>query len=140
MEEKDKKIDPIAESKVSDIQEFGKTGNILVLETIGTFRNMMNLIHKPREKERYIEEKYLDGNGEEKKREIRERQAIYYPFEESPEFEFMLAQAVKLQLEGKEVDLTANNLVKFFNREPQEYRNVQRALNKHASDMGFLRR
>ena len=105
MEEKDKKIDPIAESKVSDIQEFGKAGNILVLETIGTFRNMMNLIHKPREKERFIEEKYLDGNGEEKKREIRERQAIYYTFEESPEFEFMLAQAVKLQLEGKEVDL-----------------------------------
>lgn len=131
------KIESLEEGKISDIQEFGKNGNVLIVETVGTFRNMMNLIHKPRAKERYIEEKYLDGNGKEQKREIREMQRIYYPFEESPEFEYTMAQSVKLQLEGKEVDLTANNLIKFFNREPMEYKKIQDALNKN-SGKGFL--
>lgn len=132
-----KKIEAIPERKVTNIIEFGKDGNMVVVETVGRFRNLMNLIHKPRVKERYIEEKYIDREGKEQKREIKEIQNIYYSFEESPEFELILSQTQKIILENKEVDTTANNLIKFFDREPQMYQKIQRAIMDNSGDMGF---
>lgn len=132
-----KKIEAILEKRVTNIIEFGKDGNMVVVETVGRFRNLMNLIHKPRVKERYIEEKYIDREGKEQKREIKEIQNIYYPFEESPEFELILSQTQKIILENKEVDTTANNLIKFFDREPQMYQKIQRAIMDNSGDMGF---
>lgn len=134
----EKKIEPIQENKISNIVEFGKDGNKLIVETVGTFRNLMNFLHKPTTKKRIIEETYTDNSGKQQKREIVEIQNIYYPFEETKEFELIQAQTVKIILEEKEVDLTANNLLKFFDREPYIFKKIMDTIEKSYVDMGFL--
>ncbi len=133
----DKKIEKIPEQKISNIVEFGKDGNILIVETVGSFRNLMNFLNKPRNKTRYITKKYIDVSGKEAEKTITEVQAIYYPFEDSPEFELIKSQAVKLILEEKEVDLTSNNLIKFFNREPHTFGKIQKFIKEGFEEMGF---
>ena len=39
---KDELKEPIEEKKVSNIVNYGKDGDIIAVETVGTFRNMMN--------------------------------------------------------------------------------------------------
>lgn len=134
----EKTINPIPENKISNIVEFGKDGNKLVIETVGSFRNLMNFLHKPTTKKRIIEEAYIDNLGKQQKREIVEIQNIYYPFEETKEFELIQAQTVKIILEEKEVDLTANNLLKFFDREPYTFKKIMDTIEKSYVDMGFL--
>ncbi|MDD7410133.1 hypothetical protein [Fusobacterium gastrosuis] len=134
----EKKIEPIQENKISNIVEFGKDGNKLIVETVGTFRNLMNFLHKPTTKKRIIEETYTDNSGKQQKREIVEIQNIYYLFEETKEFELIQAQTVKIILEEKEVDLTANNLLKFFDREPYTFKKIMDTIEKSYVDMGFL--
>lgn len=120
----DEKIKPIPEGKISDIVEFGEDKNRIVIESVGSFRNLMNYSNKPRIKERYIVEKYIDDAGKEQEKQIREVEDIYYQFEDTPEFELVKAQTVKLILEGEEVDVTTNNIIKFFNRRPKVFRTV----------------
>ncbi len=134
----EKTINSIPENKISNIVEFGKDGNKLVIETVGSFRNLMNFLHKPTTKKRIIEEAYIDNLGKQQKREIVEIQNIYYPFEETKEFELIQAQTVKIILEEKEVDLTANNLLKFFDREPYTFKKIMDTIEKSYVDMGFL--
>lgn len=134
----EKTINSIPENKISNIVEFGKDGNKLVIETVGSFRNLMNFLHKPMTKKRIIEEAYIDNLGKQQKREIVEIQNIYYPFEETKEFELIQAQTVKIILEEKEVDLTANNLLKFFDREPYTFKKIMDTIEKSYVDMGFL--
>lgn len=134
----EKTINPIPENKISNIVEFGKDGNKLVIETVGSFRNLMNFLHRPMTKKRIIEETYTDNLGKQQKREIVEIQNIYYPFEETKEFELIQAQTVKIILEEKEVDLTANNLLKFFDREPYTFKKIMDAIEKSYVDMGFM--
>lgn len=134
----EKTINPIPENKISNIVEFGKDGNRLVIETVGSFRNLMNFLHKPTTKKRIIEENYTDNLGKQQKREIVEIQNIYYPFEETKEFELIQAQTVKIILEEKEVDLTANNLLKFFDREPYTFKKIMDTIEKSYVDMGFM--
>lgn len=134
----EKTINPIPENKISNIVEFGKDGNKLIVETVGTFRNLMNFLHKPTTKKRIMEESYTDNLGKQQKREIVEIQNIYYPFEETKEFELIQAQTVKIILEEKEVDLTANNLLKFFDREPYTFKKIMDTIEKSYVDMGFL--
>nr|WP_293993763.1 hypothetical protein [uncultured Fusobacterium sp.] len=134
----EKTINPIPENKISNIVEFGKDGNRLVIETVGSFRNLMNFLHKPTTKKRIMEETYTDNLGKQQKREIVEIQNIYYPFEETKEFELIQAQTVKIILEEKEVDLTANNLLKFFDREPYTFKKIMDTIEKSYVDMGFL--
>lgn len=134
----EKTINPIPENKISNIVEFGKDGNRLVIETVGSFRNLMNFLHKPMTKKRIIEEAYIDNLGKQQKREIVEIQNIYYPFEETKEFELIQAQTVKIILEEKEVDLTANNLLKFFDREPYTFKKIIDTIEKSYVDMGFM--
>ena len=98
----------------------------------------MNFLHKPTTKKRIIEEAYIDNLGKQQKREIVEIQNIYYPFEETKEFELIQAQTVKIILEEKEVDLTANNLLKFFDREPYTFKKIMDTIEKSYVDMGFL--
>lgn len=135
----EKTINPIPENKISSIVEFGKDGNRLVVETVGSFRNLMNYLHKPMTKKRIIEETYTDNLGKQQKREIIEIQNIYYSFEETKEFELIQAQTVKIILEEKEVDLTANNLLKFFDREPYTFKKIMDTIEKSYVDMGFMR-
>lgn len=134
----EKTINPIPENKISNIVEFGKDGNRLVIETVGSFRNLMNFLHKPTTKKRIMEETYTDNLGKQQKREIVEIQNIYYPFEETKEFELIQAQTVKIILEEKEVDLTANNLLKFFDREPYTFKKIMDTIEKSYVDMGFM--
>ena len=51
---KDEIKDPIEEKKVSNIVNYGKDGDIIAVETVGTFRNMMNYYNKPRETVRVL--------------------------------------------------------------------------------------
>ena len=46
--------EPIEEKKVSYIVNYGKDGDIIAVETVGTFRNMMNFYNKPRETVRVL--------------------------------------------------------------------------------------
>ena len=95
---KDELKEPIEEKKVSNIVNYGKDGDIIAVETVGTFRNMMNYYNKPRETVRVLSDA-----------KAFETVKIHYSFEEMPEFELILAQTLKITLENKEVDKTAEN-------------------------------
>ena len=110
---KDEIKDPIEEKKVSNIVNYGKDGDIIAVETVGTFRNMMNYYNKPRETVRVLSDA-----------KAFETVKIHYTFEEMPEFELILAQTLKITLENKEVDKTAENLMKFFDKEPYTFQKI----------------
>ncbi|ERT47653.1 hypothetical protein ABVN58_05625 [Fusobacterium polymorphum] len=125
-ENKDEIKDPIEEKKVSNIVNYGKDGDIIAVETVGTFRNMMNYYNKPRETVRVLSDA-----------KAFETVKIHYSFEEMPEFELILAQTLKINLENKEVDKTAENLMKFFDKEPYTFQKILDEIKKNSENRGF---
>ena len=125
-ENKDEIKDPIEEKKVSNIINYGKDGDIIAVETVGTFRNMMNYYNKPRETVRVLSDA-----------KAFETVKIHYSFEEMPEFELILAQTLKITLENKEVDKTAENLMKFFDKEPYTFQKILDEIKKNSENRGF---
>nr|DAN32600.1 MAG TPA: hypothetical protein [Caudoviricetes sp.] len=125
-ENKDEIKDPIGEKKVSNIVNYGKDGDIIAVETVGTFRNMMNYYNKPRETIRVLSDA-----------KAFETVKIHYSFEEMPEFELILAQTLKITLENKEVDKTAENLMKFFDKEPYTFQKILDEIKKNSENRGF---
>ena len=125
-ENKDEIKDPIEEKKVSNIVNDGKDGDIIAVETVGTFRNMMNYYNKPRETVRVLSDA-----------KAFETVKIHYSFEEMPEFELILAQTLKINLENKEVDKTAENLMKFFDKEPYTFQKILDEIKKNSENRGF---
>jgi hypothetical protein len=125
-ENKDEIKDPIGEKKVSNIVNYGKDGDIIAVETVGTFRNMMNYYNKPRETVRVLSDA-----------KAFETVKIHYSFEEMPEFELILAQTLKITLENKEVDKTAENLMKFFDKEPYTFQKILDEIKKNSENRGF---
>ena len=125
-ENKDEIKDPIEEKKVSNIVNQGKDGDIIAVETVGTFRNMMNYYNKPRETVRVLSDA-----------KAFETVKIHYSFEEMPEFELILAQTLKITLENKEVDKTAENLMKFFDKEPYTFQKILDEIMKNSENRGF---
>jgi hypothetical protein len=123
---KDEIKDPIEEKKVSNIVNYGKDGDIIAVETVGTFRNMMNYYNKPRETVRVLSDA-----------KAFETVKIHYTFEEMPEFELILAQTLKISLENKEVDKTAENLMKFFDKEPYTFQKILDEIKKNSENRGF---
>lgn len=123
---KDEIKDPIEEKKVSNIVNYGKDGDIIAVETVGTFRNMMNYYNKPRETVRVLSDA-----------KAFETVKIHYSFEEMPEFELILAQTLKINLENKEVDKTAENLMKFFDKEPYTFQKILDEIKKNSENRGF---
>lgn len=123
---KDEIKDPIEEKKVSNIVNYGKDGDIIAVETVGTFRNMMNYYNKPRETVRVLSDA-----------KAFETVKIHYTFEEMPEFELILAQTLKITLENKEVDKTAENLMKFFDKEPYTFQKILDEIKKNSENRGF---
>ena len=123
---KDEIKDPIEEKKVSNIVNYGKDGDIIAVETVGTFRNMMNYYNKPRETVRVLSDA-----------KAFETVKIHYTFEEMPEFELTLAQTLKITLENKEVDKTAENLMKFFDKEPYTFQKILDEIKKNSENRGF---
>ncbi len=123
---KDEIKDPIEEKKVSNIVNYGKDGDIIAVETVGTFRNMMNYYNKPRETVRVLSDA-----------KAFETVKIHYSFEEMPEFELILAQTLKITLENKEVDKTAENLMKFFDKEPYTFQKILDEIKKNSENRGF---
>ena len=117
---------PIEEKKVSNIVNYGKDGDIIAVETVGTFRNMMNYYNKPRETVRVLSDA-----------KAFETVKIHYTFEEMPEFELILAQTLKITLENKEVDKTAENLMKFFDKEPYTFQKILDEIKKNSENRGF---
>ena len=117
---------PIEEKKVSNIINYGKDGDIIAVETVGTFRNMMNYYNKPRETVRVLSDT-----------KAFETVKIHYSFEEMPEFELILAQTLKITLENKEVDKTAENLMKFFDKEPHTFQKILDEIMKNSENRGF---
>ena len=118
--------EPIEEKKVSYIVNYGKDGDIIAVETVGTFRNMMNFYNKPRETVRVLSDA-----------KAFETVKIHYTFEEMPEFELLLAQTLKITLENKEVDKTAENLMKFFDKEPHTFQKILDEIMKNSENRGF---
>lgn len=118
--------EPIEEKKVSYIVNYGKDGDIIAIETVGTFRNMMNFYNKPRETVRVLSDA-----------KAFETVKIHYTFEEMPEFELLLAQTLKITLENKEVDKTAENLMKFFDKEPHTFQKILDEIKKNSENRGF---
>ena len=125
-ENKDEIKDPIEEKKVSNIVNYGKDGDIIAVETVGIFRNMMNYYNKPRETVRVLSDA-----------KAFETVKIHYSFEEMPEFELILAQTLKINLENKEVDKTAENLMKFFDKEPYTFQKILDEIKKNSENRGF---
>ncbi|MCL4581399.1 hypothetical protein YWH7199_08310 [Fusobacterium nucleatum YWH7199] len=125
-ENKNEIKDPIEEKKVSNIINYGKDGDIIAVETVGTFRNMMNYYNKPRETVRVLSDA-----------KAFETVKIHYSFEEMPEFELILAQTLKITLENKEVDKTAENLMKFFDKEPYTFQKILDEIKKNSENRGF---
>ena len=125
-ENKDEIKEPIEEKKVSNIVNYGKDGDIIAVETVGTFRNMMNYYNKPRETVRVLSDAKAS-----------ETVKIHYSFEEMPEFELILAQTLKITLENKEVDKTAENLMKFFDKEPYTFQKILDEIKKNSENRGF---
>ena len=125
-ENKDEIKDPIGEKKVSNIVNYGKDGDIIAVETVGTFRNMMNYYNKPRETVRVLSDA-----------KAFETVKIHYSFEEMPEFELILAQTLKITLENKEMDKTAENLMKFFDKEPYIFQKILDEIKKNSENRGF---
>ena len=123
---KDEIKDPVEEKKVSNIVNYGKDGDIIAVETVGTFRNMMNYYNKPRETVRVLSDA-----------KAFETVKIHYSFEEMPEFELILAQTLKITLENKEVDKTAENLMKFFDKEPYTFQKILDEIKKNSENRGF---
>ena len=123
---KDEIKDPIEEKKVSNIVNYGKDGDIIAVETVGTFRNMMNYYNKPRETVRVLSDA-----------KAFETVKIHYTFEEMPEFELILAQTLKITLENKEVDKTAENLMKFFDKEPYTFQKILDEIKMNSENKGF---
>ena len=118
--------EPIEEKKVSYIVNYGKDGDIIPVETVGTFRNMMNFYNKPRETVRVLSDA-----------KAFETVKIHYTFEEMPEFELLLAQTLKITLENKEVDKTAENLMKFFDKEPHTFQKILDEIMRNSENRGF---
>ena len=118
--------EPIEEKKVSYIVNYGKDGDIIAVETVGTFRNMMNFYNKPRETVRVLSDA-----------KAFETVKIHYTFEEMPEFELLLAQTLKITLENKEVDKTAENLMKFFDKEPHTFQKILDEIMRNSENRGF---
>ena len=118
--------EPIEEKKVSYIVNYGKDGDIIAVETVGTFRNMMNFYNKPRETVRVLSDA-----------KAFETVKIHYTFEEMPEFELLLAQPLKITLENKEVDKTAENLMKFFDKEPHTFQKILDEIMRNSENRGF---
>lgn len=118
--------EPIEEKKVSYIVNYGKDRDIIAVETVGTFRNMMNFYNKPRETVRVLSDA-----------KAFETVKIHYTFEEMPEFELLLAQTLKITLENKEVDKTAENLMKFFDKEPHTFQKILDEIMKNSENRGF---
>ena len=123
---KDELKEPIEEKKVSNIVNYRKDGDIIAVETVGTFRNMMNYYNKPRETVRVLSDA-----------KAFETVKIHYSFEEMPEFELILAQTLKITLENKEVDKTAENLMKFFDKEPYTFQKILDEIKKNSENRGF---
>ena len=125
-ENEDEIKEPIREKKVSNVVNYGKDGDIIAVETVGTFRNMMNYYNKPRETVRVLSDA-----------KAFETVKIHYSFEEMPEFELILAQTLKITLENKEVDKTAENLMKFFDKEPYTFQKIFDEIKKNSENRGF---
>ena len=118
--------EPIEEKRVSNVINYGKDGDIIAIETVGTFRNMMNYYNKPRETVRVLSDA-----------KAFETVKIHYSFEEMPEFKLLLAQTLKITLENKEVDKTAENLMKFFDKEPHTFQKILDEIMKNSENRGF---
>ena len=116
----------IEEKKVSYIVNYGKDGDIIAVETVGTFRKMKNFYNKPLEPVRVLSDA-----------KAFETVKIHYTFEEMPEFELLLAQTLKITLENKEVDKTAENLMKFFDKEPHTFQKILDEIMKNSENRGF---
>ena len=125
-ENEDEIKEPIREKKVSNVVNYGKDGDIIAVETVGTFRNMMNYYNKPRETVRVLSDA-----------KAFETVKIHYSFEEMPEFELILAQTLKITLENKEMDKTAENLMKFFDKEPYIFQKILDEIKKNSENRGF---
>ena len=119
----------IEDSKVTDIKTFGSDKDYIVVELVGTYRNMWNYVQKQKTIQRLKENK-----------EEVEVIPIEFTLEESREFEFLFAQIDKLYLDGALADKTQANVLKFADRKGEDFSNAMLELiSLNALNVGKLR-
>ena len=119
----------ISEEKTTDIRKFGTDQDCIVVELVGTFRNMWNYLNKKTHIQRMKE-----GSKE------FEIIPIEFTLEESKDFEFLSAQTVKLIIEGVEVDKSKENFLKFANKKGEDFSEAMTVLvAENLTQMGKLK-
>ncbi|WP_068449148.1 hypothetical protein [Caviibacter abscessus] len=118
-------IEPIPEGKVSEILTFSNGNDSITIETVASFRNFFNYLNTPTTKLRVLDN------------EIYEYITINYRLEDSPAFELIKSQTIKIIIDNKQVsDVTLDSLVEFFSRNPQSFKQIIEKINTNSQGRG----
>ncbi len=119
----------IPEQKITDIRTYGSSDYCIVVEMVGTFRNMWNYLNKKMHIRRIKE----DGKD-------LEIVPIEFELGESREFELLQSQLIKIIIEGVEVEKTQENLLKFADKKGGDFLEAMLGLlEENLEEMGKLR-
>ena len=119
----------IPEQKITDIRTYGSSDYCIVVEMVGTFRNMWNYLNKKMHIRRIKE----DGKD-------LEIVPIEFELGESREFELLQSQLIKIVIEGVEVEKTQENLLKFADKKGTDFLEAMLGLlEENLEEMGKLR-
>ena len=119
----------IPEQKITDIRTYGSSDYCIVVEMVGTFRNMWNYLNKKMHIRRIKE----DGKD-------LEIVPIEFELGESREFELLQSQLIKIVIEGVEVEKTQENLLKFADKKGADFLEAMLGLlEENLEEMGKLR-
>ncbi|WP_064610387.1 hypothetical protein [Streptobacillus moniliformis] len=113
-----KDIKPLPDLKVSDILTFSNKKDKIVIETVAYFGAMYNYLNTPTFRKRVLEKNRETGE------EVYELVEINYRLQDSPSFELIKEQTIKLIIDDLEVEKTLDNLIKFFSRNPFFYKEI----------------
>ncbi|MCP1226666.1 hypothetical protein [Sebaldella sp. S0638] len=119
----------IPESKITNIKTFGSSEDCIVVEMVGTFRNMWNYLNKKMHIRRIRED-------------TKDLEVIPIEFElgESREFELLQSQLIKIIIEGVEVEKTQENLLKFADKKGADFLEAMLGLlEENLEELGKLR-
>lgn len=125
LKEEQNKITPLEEKKVTDIVTFSDGTDKIVIETVANFRNIYNYLATPLYKKRVLEN------------DIFEIIPINYRLDDSPQFELIKNQTLKLIIDNKEcTEITLDNLVEFFSRNAKLFGQIIEKINENSIGRG----
>lgn len=122
--EKIDKIEKIKEGETTKVVSFGSKDNILVVETVASFINMMNYINTTSTIIRFT-----DGAVE--------QLPNYFEFDKSREYRLVYSQVIKIILDGKEVEKTDKNFQRVLDLEKNIFHEILSNILDRSSGVGF---